>query len=58
MTITNFIAVCTVFGLTIGNLAYQFMTGQNAWEVAVERSCFQAIAVACLMLICWLGSEW
>ena len=57
MTITPSIAVGAVVGMALGNFAYQAMTGQNAWAVAADRSYFQAIAVAGLMLIGWLGSK-
>ncbi len=57
MTITPWIAIGAVVGLVIGNFAYQAMTGQNAWAVAADRSYFQALAVAGLMLIGWIGGR-
>lgn len=56
MTIQPAMAVGCLVGLVLGNFAYQAWNGHN-WAVAADRSYFQALAVAGLMLVGWLSQK-
>jgi hypothetical protein len=39
-------AIACSVGLTAGNFVWQLMTGDPQWNIAVERSFFQLMAIA------------
>jgi hypothetical protein len=55
MTISTSMAVSCMVALAIGNFAAQLITGKREWQTAFDRSAFQALAVACMVLVSHLG---
>jgi hypothetical protein len=47
------IAIFALIGMVIGNFAFALMNGRD-WSTAIDRSYFQAVAVAVVMLLFWV----
>lgn len=42
----------TVFGLTLGHLAYQWLLSEPSYATAIERAFFQTVGIACFIVVC------
>lgn len=56
MTISISIDACLILvaAMVLGTVAHQWLTGRRAWDVAADRSYYQRVAVAGVMLVGWL----
>jgi len=57
MTISISIDVCLILmaAMVLGTVAQEWLTGRRAWAVVADRSYYQCVAVAGVILVGWLG---